>query len=154
MLALSTRQPWAWLIINGHIIQPDGRITGFKDVENRSRDTKVRGRIYVHSTVSSNPSGWNWFWSRPKILRGVDVAGLINGIAGPVRGAIIGEVDIVGCVTDSKSPWAEAGKYHWMLANPKAYAEPIQMRGHPGFWTPELPGDRGNQDAGYCVGGV
>lgn len=38
MLALSIRQPWAWLIINGG-----------KDIENRDWPTKFRSRILVHA---------------------------------------------------------------------------------------------------------
>ena len=38
MKALSIRQPWAWLIVNGH-----------KDIENRQWRTHFRGKIYVHA---------------------------------------------------------------------------------------------------------
>jgi hypothetical protein len=40
MNGLSIRQPWAWLIVNGH-----------KDVENRSWHTDFRGRVYVQAGV-------------------------------------------------------------------------------------------------------
>ena len=36
--ALSIRQPWAWLIVNG-----------YKDIENRDWPTKFRGRMLVHA---------------------------------------------------------------------------------------------------------
>jgi hypothetical protein len=36
--ALSIRQPWAWLIVNGQ-----------KDIENRCWKTHFRGKIYVHA---------------------------------------------------------------------------------------------------------
>lgn len=38
MKALSIRQPWAWLIVNGH-----------KKVENRTWRTKFRGEFLVHA---------------------------------------------------------------------------------------------------------
>lgn len=38
MIALSIRQPWAWLILNG-----------WKDIENRDWTTRVRGRILIHA---------------------------------------------------------------------------------------------------------
>ena len=38
MKALSIRQPWAWLIVNG-----------YKDIENRTWSTDFRGRVYVHA---------------------------------------------------------------------------------------------------------
>jgi hypothetical protein len=36
--ALSIKQPWVWLIVNGH-----------KDVENRNWPTRFRGRLLVHA---------------------------------------------------------------------------------------------------------
>lgn len=39
MKALSIRQPWAWLIVNGH-----------KDIENRSWPTRFRGKFLVHAS--------------------------------------------------------------------------------------------------------
>src|SRR5580765_3071606 len=38
MKALSIRQPWAWLIVNGH-----------KPVENRSWPTKYTGKLLIHA---------------------------------------------------------------------------------------------------------
>src|SRR5438045_8559495 len=38
MKALSIRQPWAWLIVNGH-----------KPVENRSWSTKYTGKLLIHA---------------------------------------------------------------------------------------------------------
>lgn len=58
-------------------------------------------------------------------------------------GAIIGEVDITGCVTESTSVWF-AGPYGFTLANPVLYEKPIPCRGALGFFTPdikELPDD-------------
>lgn len=37
-LALSIRQPWAWLIVNG-----------YKTVENRTWNTHFRGEFYIHT---------------------------------------------------------------------------------------------------------
>ena len=49
MKALSIRQPWAWLIVNGH-----------KDIENRSWPTRFRGPVLIHAakgmTMSSTKS--------------------------------------------------------------------------------------------------
>jgi hypothetical protein len=39
MKALSIRQPWAWLIVKG-----------YKDIENRTWATKLRGRVFVHAS--------------------------------------------------------------------------------------------------------
>lgn len=39
MKALSIRQPWAWLIANGH-----------KDIENRTSHTNFRGDFLIHAS--------------------------------------------------------------------------------------------------------
>lgn len=41
MKAISIRQPWAWLIVNG-----------FKDIENRSWRTKYRGPVLIHASAA------------------------------------------------------------------------------------------------------
>jgi hypothetical protein len=53
------------------------------------------------------------------------------------RGAIVGVVDIVGCVRTATSPWFE-GPYGFVLANPQAIT-PIPFRGAQKFF--ELPSD-------------
>ena len=53
-------------------------------------------------------------------------------------GAIIGEVDITGCIEESGSPWF-TGKYGFTLANPVLYEKPIPCRGQLGFFeVPEV----------------
>ena len=54
------------------------------------------------------------------------------------RGAIIGVVEVVDCVRDSGSPWAEPGSWHWCLAGARAL-EPVPWRGRLGLW-PAPPG--------------
>ncbi len=40
-IALSVRQPWAWLIAQG-----------YKDIENRNWWTKFRGRFLIHASMA------------------------------------------------------------------------------------------------------
>jgi hypothetical protein len=47
--AISIRQPWAWLIVNG-----------FKDVENRSWKTKYRGPVLVHAGRKIEKYAYEW----------------------------------------------------------------------------------------------
>lgn len=42
----------------------------------------------------------------------------------PTR-AVIGMVELVDIVRDSKSPWAEPGQYHWVLKNAEWFKRPI-----------------------------
>ena len=121
MKALSIRQPWAWLIVNG-----------YKDIENRSRKTKLRERIYIHAGRRFDDSAAAWLVSRGL----ASVASLIPLINDLPFGAIVGEVDIVDCVTHSKSPWF-TGAFGFVLANPQVYDEPILCRGKLGFFEPD-----------------
>ena len=48
-----------------------------------------------------------------------------------MTGAILGVVEVVDCVSDSASTWAQTGCWHWVLANPRVFNEPITYRGAP-----------------------
>lgn len=121
MKALSIRQPWAWLIVHGG-----------KDIENRSRRTHLRGRIYVHASQGM---------TRDEYAMG-DVMAAENGISLPAfedlkRGGIIGSVEIIDCVDNHPSPWF-FGPVGYLVANPEP--TPFQpCRGFLNFFTPELP---------------
>lgn len=115
--ALSTRQPWAWLITHG-----------FKDIENRSWPTRFRGRVLIHASLRLDDAfedvqDWPW----PKIERPDDFE----------VGGIVGEAEIIDCVTASSSPWF-FGPYGFILRN----ARPLPFRpcrGMLGFFTPDFP---------------
>lgn len=114
---LTIRQPWAWLIVNGH-----------KDIENRSWPTRYRGRIYVHAGKGM---------TRDEYLMS-DITAAEVGITIPPfeqleRGGIVGEVEIVDCVTESASPWF-FGQCGFVLRNAKKL--PFQpCKGALGFWN-------------------
>jgi hypothetical protein len=54
MKALSIRQPWAWLIVNG-----------YKDIENRSWATKFRGPVLIHAAKGMTGAEYNHCHSSP-----------------------------------------------------------------------------------------
>jgi len=115
MKALSIRQPWAWLIVNG-----------FKDIENRKWQTQFRGRIYVQSgkrmVLDDFPEQRQYFHG--------------EGIVIPENltlGAIIGEVTITDCIEQSDNPWF-CGPYGFVLKNPLSYETPIPYRGQLGLF--------------------
>lgn len=116
MKALSIRQPWAWLIVNGH-----------KDVENRTWPTSFRGKFLVHAGRTFDHDGYRWVVSK-------------MGIAMPEPtqiecGGILGEAEIVDCVTRYESRWF-SGPYGFVLKN--AQARPfVRMGGKLGFF--EVP---------------
>lgn len=111
MRALSVKQPWAWAIIHGD-----------KTIENRKGRTHIRETIAIHASKQPRRE-----WSFPR-----------RSIKPPpeeewVLGAIIGFVDLVGCLEDSRSKWFK-GPFGWVLANPRALRSPIYCTGYCGFW--------------------
>ena len=121
MKTLTIRQPWAWLIIHGG-----------KDIENRTWPTNVRGNIRVHAAKGM---------TRAEYDGAVEFA-CDAGLTKPVpafedlkRGGIIGIVEIVDCVKNSKLRWFE-GPFGFVLRKP--YPLPFQpCAGQLGFF--ELP---------------
>jgi hypothetical protein len=122
-LALSVRQPWAWLILNAG-----------KDIENRTWRTKVRGRVLIHASKTlwreDLQNAMRWIALNPRIP--------LNFAEPPfeelLRGGIIGEVEIADCVNCSESAWF-AGPYGFVLRNAKVL--PFQpCRGRLGFFRP------------------
>lgn len=98
MKALSIRQPWAWLIVNG-----------YKDIENRSWSTELRGKVMVHAGKSIDWEGWHLVRRHfPQIPIPWEFE----------TGGIVGSVEITGCTNQSDSPWFE-GKFGFVLKNGK-----------------------------------
>ena len=118
MKALSIKQPWAWLIVNGH-----------KDVENRSWYTSYRGPVLIHAGKKID----NEFL---EIINHLPAsAHLVPRLSTLDTGGIIGIAEIVGCVTKSESPWF-FGEYGFLIRN----ARPIPFvpyRGQLGFFEVE-----------------
>lgn len=85
MKALSIKQPWAWLIVNG-----------YKDIENRAWKTNYRGPILVHASKSIDLEAFHLFSTDYE-----DMPKLHNL---PV-GGIVGETTIVDCVDKHESVW-------------------------------------------------
>lgn len=140
MKALSVKHPWADLIA-----------LGVKDIENRTWKTSYRGRIYIH--VSQKSAGRLCdLLNRSQF----DALRSHRGHKGTryAASAIIGEVDIVDCVINHQSVWAEQTEgairysdgsvfvpdgikpiYNWVLANPVLYDEPIwNVKGKLSLW--------------------
>lgn len=136
MKALSIRQPWAWLVC-----------AGYKDVENRSWSAWLRGRVYVHAGLHEDSGAYGagcelgpWILDRltPEAKAAWWRPFYADQHYFPPGGAIIGEVDIVDCVTRSSSPWFE-GPYGFVLRNPTLYEKPLPYKGRLGFFDVVLP---------------
>lgn len=101
MKAISIRQPYAWLIANGH-----------KDIENRTWSTRFRGRVLIHAGVNY-----------PKRDYRDDFEDYTRQYGSyPAReemlGGIVGVATIVDCVSKSDSPWF-FGPYGFVLVDAK-----------------------------------
>lgn len=153
MKALSIKQPWASLIA-----------LGIKDIENRTWKTNFRGRIYIHASAKwvENPQVSDTYgfvyndiqWSYITENYALPLTALLDPKCPFDRlpiSAIIGEVDIVDCVINHSSIWAEKSDpelwdnhgnpiydkplYNWVLANAVLYDEPIlNVKGKLSFW--------------------
>jgi hypothetical protein len=121
--ALSVRQPWAWLIV-----------AGYKDVENRKWATNFRGKIYIHAGKILDRAGLTLITSGSMNIN-QDIRDAVRHNSWTL-GAIIGEVEIVDCVTQSDSPWFK-GPYAFVLERPALYERPIPCKGKLGFFEPE-----------------
>lgn len=115
MKALTIRQPWAHAIL--HL---------GKDVENRSWPTRYRGPLLIHAAASLAPR-----YRLYAAELGLDPSSL-------VLGSVVGMVELVDCVKGYHSKWADAGSWHWILANPRAFVRPWGQRGRLGLYELDL----------------
>lgn len=121
MKCLTIKQPWASLIING-----------YKNYEFRSWKTKYRGKILIHAGMS---------------LEKATASKVKEYNLEYIKGAIIGEAEIVDCILVDKNfdnslkkengivyESNHVGLYAWKLENIKKYKEPIYVKGKLSLW--------------------
>ncbi len=114
--ALSLKQPWAWLVANGH-----------KDIENRSWKTTHRGSLLIHASSSSPAVTHEYIYEHYEV-RVPDE---------PEFGGIIGLVDVVDCLKRHPSKWKFPDGWGWILENPRRL--PFrQCEGFVGLFRPKL----------------
>lgn len=95
MKALSIRQPWAWLILQG-----------FKPVENRTWETMYRGPLLIHAGQTMTRADYEacaLFIQSDSRIRHV-----LHAL--PARdqfhlGGIVGKANLVACTRAHESPW-------------------------------------------------
>lgn len=161
MKAITIKQPWASLIVEG-----------IKDIENRTwpcPEKYIGKRVLVHASQSWTKSSAEICLSIPHVKEAIERLGMIHkyddesigykgySFSGLTCGAIIGSVEIVDCVVNHSSIWAEKsldcndcpdvgaccdGKcphiiHNWVLANPIKFPEPIPYKGKLSFWEYE-----------------
>jgi hypothetical protein len=118
MKALSIRQPWAWLVVNG-----------WKNVENRERRFAHRGPMLIHAA--------SWMTDTDYEACRIFVDGICDDLAMPApadlpRGGIVGEVVVLDCVSAHPSPWFTGP---WGLVLDEALqCDLVPWRGMPGLF--------------------
>lgn len=113
-LALSIRQPWAWLILNAG-----------KDIENRDWPAKYRGRFLIHASKGMTRDEYENAMDTAFYHVGCKVK--LPPIEQLERGGIVGSVELVDCVEHSDSPWF-FGSYGFVLRDP----QPMPFRPYRG----------------------
>lgn len=120
MKAISIRQPWAWLIVNG-----------YKDIENRSWDTKYRGMVLIHAskgmTRKEYAAAQAVCESFPPLQRVT-----LPPFDKLERGGIVGYAYIESTTRESSSPWffGPVG-FQLLFANPLTF---LPMKGRLSFF--------------------
>lgn len=113
MKAISIKQPFAWLIVNG-----------IKDIENRTWKTDYRGPLLIHASKTWDQKGYDAIegllmtWGKD-ILPEKETSDY---------GYLIGMVNMVDCVKESPSEWF-FGPYGFVFESPEAWERPMPYRG-------------------------
>jgi hypothetical protein len=121
MKALSIRQPWAWLIVQG-----------VKDVENRTWRTNFRGRFLVHAGKGFDEEGFRRIWATGE-LRAVLPASFPRRPDAFERGGIVGEAVLADCVNAHPSRWF-SGPLAFVLTEQRPLPF-VECRGMLNFFT-------------------
>ena len=123
--ALSIRQPWAWLIVNG-----------YKDVENRDWPTNFRGQLLVHAGQTL---------TRPvyaAVVAELSAAGIcppdLPAFEDLQLGGLVGWTRVVDCVLEHPSPWKVEGSHGFVLRDSRPIPF-VPWKGRLGFFN--VPGE-------------
>lgn len=122
MKAITIKQPWASLIAHG-----------IKDIENRNWRTNFRGRVLIHSSAKGDIANFGCLQPNQR-LKVLNTPMSRIGFNDLPFGFIIGSVEIVDCVQNYASVWADKGVYNWVLSNAVLFSEPIPAKGKLSFW--------------------
>ena len=99
-IALSIRQPWAFLIVNG-----------FKDIENRDWRTNYRGPVLIHAGAKMERDALADLYAGRHPVTGAPFEAArahpawSDLFSGRLCGGLVGTADVYDCVEASASPW-------------------------------------------------
>ena len=149
---LTVKQPYSYLICSG-----------IKPIENRTWKTNYRGRVLIHASAEKMKGIEGYYFNEDQIGHlycghtPLEELHKYHSMR-ELYSAIIGSVEIVDCVINHPSIWAERAKkdpwyeyihgesqeihqvYNWVLSNPILFDRPIlNVKGKLGFWDYDLP---------------
>lgn len=111
--ALSIRQPWAWLIVNGH-----------KPIENRTWACGYRGPLLIHASKTVTDEDYE---AAEDLIYDHGLGIVLPSPRQIERGGIVGQAWLIGCVQRHESPWF-FGPHGFVLED----AKPLPFRACPG----------------------
>lgn len=121
MQAITVRQPWAWAIARGH-----------RSLSNQSLPTDHRGPLLVHAAMRVDLDSCD----RPLIRAiGWDPKDPLAVLGAVIAVAQLTEVCDGGPACEC-GLWADAGAWHWKLADVRPLPRPVVALGRPGIWEP------------------
>lgn len=109
--ALSIRQPWAWLIVNG-----------YKDIENRDWSTNFRGTVLIHAGKAIDHKAAADLALGLHPVTGNSIIPAYSIPPAYETGGIVGVAEIVDCITSSSSEWF-VGPYGFLIRNARPLPE-------------------------------
>jgi len=130
---LSVRQPWADLLVRG-----------IKDVENRTWDTKYRGRLFIHASTRFDAEGFTLLAEYMEEFTGVRAVDALRSKSEYTLGAIIGSVllrDVIPwkeSMLDDLSVWHSEDMIGWYVEQPEILSNPVPVRGRMGLFTARI----------------
>jgi len=126
MPALSIRQPWAWLIVNG-----------FKDIENRDWPTKFKGPLLIHAGKKLTVDDYDAAMLFVETYVDPALVGKVPDIGALELGGVVGMATVTGCVQEHPSRWMTGNDdpqgYGFVLADAKPLPY-FAWRGRLGFF--------------------
>ena len=122
--ALTLRQPWAWLIVEGE-----------KDIENRPWNANLRGAFLIHAAARMTPADYR---AAEEMAAAVDPSIRLPEPEELVFGAIVGGASIFDVLEPAAvvRGWRMPGQYGFVLDRAWACAEPVPCRGFQRWWRP------------------
>jgi len=129
MRVMTTRLPWAWLIVNG-----------FKRYELRSRQTNIRERVAIRS--SRLDAQWARYVRQNMSMTALPSDARLN----LMKQSILGTAQVVDCIPIEKISDVMEGAcldpedygglaYAWLLEDPESLSQPLPWKAPPGAVT-------------------